>query len=302
VTQAPRSPRREPISEAHVRLGSELRRTREAARQSTRNMRGYSSGHISNVENGHVTPSKELIEAYAQLGGDRRKLLNMYESMIRVMAERKEERRREQRELASESAITVDSAHEQILSSYSVMDSMNVFRYDSRGVLAQLTCILRIKAKADVVRYASCAHNYLADSRRGVLSIQPGIGCDIVKTTESESGMVQCTLELDTDLHPEDDSYLYSYHLLVNSNKRMEPLLRQDYIQHRSRQAWQIQFTEPALPEHIWWFRSAYMSTTTTDAEEDKVFPTDPTGFYFHELFDLENELAGIAWRWRASN
>jgi hypothetical protein len=33
---------------------------------------GYSSGHISNVEGGFVTPSRELVDTYLALGADRR--------------------------------------------------------------------------------------------------------------------------------------------------------------------------------------------------------------------------------------
>ena len=58
---------RPPLSELHFELGALLAAARTAAGVSTRGL-GYSSGHISNVEHGHVTPSTDLVQAYIHLG------------------------------------------------------------------------------------------------------------------------------------------------------------------------------------------------------------------------------------------
>jgi transcriptional regulator with XRE-family HTH domain len=62
---------RPPKSGAHRRLGKELRAIREGAGKRMRDKEAFdvSSGYISEVENGHVTPSEKLLNAYARLGG-----------------------------------------------------------------------------------------------------------------------------------------------------------------------------------------------------------------------------------------
>src|SRR5215218_2565202 len=86
------SRQRVPISQAHAELGQELRRVREAAARTMRDISGYSSGHISNVENGHVMPSLELVDTYVRIGGDRVRIIGAYEAAKRTTSIRRRDR------------------------------------------------------------------------------------------------------------------------------------------------------------------------------------------------------------------
>src|SRR4051812_44881101 len=58
-----------PMNDARAALATELKRVREAAGLTTRQVTGFSSGHISSVETGRVLPSERLLRTYAVMGG-----------------------------------------------------------------------------------------------------------------------------------------------------------------------------------------------------------------------------------------
>lgn len=73
--------RRTALAESHVLFGQELRRARQAAGKTMRELTGYTSGHLSTTETDYVTPSRELILAYMEIVGSASTILSRYDAM-----------------------------------------------------------------------------------------------------------------------------------------------------------------------------------------------------------------------------
>ena len=95
-----------PRSAAHVVLGDYLRTVRDAAGRVQRDMEGYSSSHISAVENGCSMPSPELLSVYVQMGGNYKTIATLY-AAARTATNRK---KRRQRAMQKKSAGSTDVA------------------------------------------------------------------------------------------------------------------------------------------------------------------------------------------------
>jgi transcriptional regulator with XRE-family HTH domain len=80
------------LGPAHQRLGERLRGLRKSAKATMRDLRDITSqAHLSELENGQVTPSAVLLgRLVAQLGGDRREFARL---MVAIRAENEERKR-----------------------------------------------------------------------------------------------------------------------------------------------------------------------------------------------------------------
>lgn len=291
--------RREPLSESHRALGAALRAARERLRKTTREVPGYTSGHISNVENGYVTPSELVVAAYAQLGADPAPLRGLLEAARAESARLKLQRLKPASVDESDPDVTVDSPLEEIRARYDFDDLEYLVRYDSAGVLNEIVAVLTARATQLPVTLVMFSALYNADPRPGVVGLEALSGCQIVQVRPSAAGAMAAVASLDEPI----DGHMttrakYSYRIRVYSSIRAQPLLREYSIKFRARQAFRIQFTHPAVPTSIWWFRATDIVDTMGEPLDEHLLPVHPSGFVRFEFEGVAREIIGLAWQW----
>ncbi|GIH03260.1 hypothetical protein Rhe02_13270 [Rhizocola hellebori] len=293
------APRRAPISPAHAELGRELRRVREAAARTMRDIGGYSSGHISNVENGHVMPSMELVETYARIGGDRVRIIGAYEAARRTTSTRRKDRQNPMG-LTDPEPITAESPPDLIRGSYRVEDSEAYYFVDQKRIIREQDVIYKIRAKDRDVPYFISRRIYYSDPTLNALSITAGVGCQLARTAHDLTGEEYILLELDAPARPQDTApQTISLNVKVNSDVPSVPMVRYSSGPETARRAVRVKFSSPELPSRVWWFRSSRLSPwAEIDPGPDQLLARSPSGLYFWDFFDLENEYVGLAWNW----
>ncbi|MBB4930404.1 transcriptional regulator with XRE-family HTH domain [Lipingzhangella halophila] len=296
---------RVPVSDEHRDLGRLLRDARASAGATTRDVALYSSGHISNVENGHVMPSTELVYYYVkEFGCDGHVARQALDRARRASEERRRTQRLVQRSQGQRWGafhVTPDSPASEIREGYKVRESEAYYRVDERGVITEVDVIRVIRAVQPGVSLISVAHNYHYDAEVGVLSLEPGIGCSLAALRETGFGYLYAVLRLDRELNPDDgDAYSLSYRVHVSSSVPARPLLRYQARAGNDRYALRVLFTPPVLPQEVWWFseRDVFATEMPAPAQSERIFPANPSGFYFRDFTRIDNLHTGIAWRW----
>lgn len=297
MTEAAR--RREPLSESHAALGAALRVARKRSGRTTREVPGYTSGHVSNVENGYVTPSDLVVAAYAEIGADPAPLRGLLE------AARAESARAKLRRLKSSTAesdspdTTPDSSLEEIRARYEFDDLEYLIRYDSAGVMIEAVAILIARGIRVPVTHVMFSALYNADPRPGVVALEALSGCTIVQRRQSATGAVAAIAVLDEAI--DGVTVLratYSYRIAVRSAARAQPLLREFSDKFRARQSFRVQFTPPALPTQLWWFRAHDIVDTMGEPSRGQLLAIHRSGFVSYEFEGVAREMIGLAWRW----
>lgn len=302
--------KRTPKSPAHLRLGQAMSEARILAKLSTRKIpkpddpaKFFESGHISNVENGFVAPSEELVDVYVRLGGDGTRLRTLFRQM-RAAAEQAGARRRRQSADASdlEAPQTLDEItdHREVQKHYFVESQQAHSTFDSRGVLQEFRCVVRLKATAPGARLYYTGHMYESDRRPGILQVEALNGGKLIGTQESPTGAVRSFFELERALSLDDvEPYPLEFRVLVDSDKPARPLV----VFHNSRDCAQevllsLQFTAPRLPSLIWRFSAEDMIDIEHPSTDGKL-PVREDGSY-HCLFQnlTPGWSYGLAWVW----
>ncbi|PSK91385.1 hypothetical protein CLV63_120112 [Murinocardiopsis flavida] len=292
-------PSREPLSEEHRFLGTLLRKARLGVGATTRDVAYFSSGHISNVENGHVTPSHELVQHYIdEFDCDRDIALSAYRTMRSASEARRREQRLARRGVVSPPySVTAESTYSEIRAGYKVHGSEVLYRFDELGVLEEITVIRTISALHPGVSLFTARYSYYADPHQGVLSIEAGSGCQVERVNETITGYLSAVLRLDRDLSPRDPApFSLSFKVKVNSDRTARPLLRY-YGQSVTRHAMRAQFTPPMVPVDAWWFREPDVFDADQVPRRDQMMQSR-NGFYFLDFDDLRKEHAGLSWHW----
>ncbi|WP_328750560.1 helix-turn-helix domain-containing protein [Streptomyces sp. NBC_00285] len=282
-----------------IELGALLREARLAAGVTTRGVKNldggnFSSGHISSVETGRVTPSWGLVETYIRhFNGDRRVLQSAFEKVQGRRA--REDADRVAQNLGSE--VTADSLVEEIRRTYQIQALEHNYRVDARGVITELNIICTVRQKGDSRYFAERLHYYTG--KRGELDVRAGMGCTLLKSVESGPGIVYAVFELDNALVDDPALYSFSCKAFVNSDQVTRPVLRYHFASEGTPlHSIRVQFTEPALPDKIWWSRSIGSMQIEEDPEPDRVLAKNSDGFYFHDFRQVQVEHCGLAWSW----
>jgi transcriptional regulator with XRE-family HTH domain len=292
---------RHPLSEDHRLLGELLRAAREQAGVTTRDVSVRTSGHVSNVENGHATPSREFVEHYiTHFGCDRRHALHLYEKVSRWGAEQ----RRKGRVTPSHPArqepylVTEYSPFEEIRRGYRNHEVEAYYRLDEKGVIREVNVIRWVSALYSGVDLVSARFWYTADQRR-VLSIQAGSGCSVVNVLETEAGYLAAVLRLSSVLSPEDRSaHAFSFRILNVSDIPARPMLRYYLRSTLSRYALRVQFDPDVQPEGVWYFRDNDSSISAFYPQAEQFLPLSESGYFFADFHDVNEEHVGISWKW----
>ncbi|GAA1760742.1 helix-turn-helix transcriptional regulator [Streptomonospora arabica] len=296
---------RVPVSEEHLRLGRLLREARQAAGATTRDVALYSSGHISNVENGHVMPSTELVYYYVtEFGCDEGLARRALEQARRVTEERRRSQRFNQRSRSRSSvpfSVTPDAASDAIRQGYHVRESEAHYHIDGRGVITEIDVIRRVFPLHPGVSLVSAAYNYHRDTGTGVLSIEPGLGCTVAAVRETGFGYLSAVLRLDRVLDPADgELFSFGYRVRVRSSVPTRPMLRYRARPGGKRYALRVFFAPTVVPQAVWWFceRDVFETEGTAPLKSDRMFPNNPSGFYFKDFSGVDEWHSGMLWQW----
>lgn len=294
-----------PTLEARRRLGDELRQVRLAVRASTRQVPGWTTGHISSVETGRTQPSLDLIKTYVRaFGGDEVTLHALFDAAVAETAENNRFRNAQRpghyptSEPDEASGLPSPST---IRRSCVVETDDTTYSFNSKGIVEEVRVAHTIRARPPQVRFFYASHDYMADPRRGVLAVEAGSGCQLEKVEESGNGSIRIYLSLSKVVDPEDrEPHAFSYRVLVSSSVRTLPMLcRQPGSATVVHYTVRAQFRPPALPTEIWWFASETYAEAGSSQSDEHVFERDTTGYYFKDFYKLVNGWNyGLCWQW----
>jgi hypothetical protein len=292
---------REPISEEHLHLGQQLRQYRRRAGATTRGVQGYTTGHISNVENGHVTPSRELVELYIQrFDADRGRVLDAFARMRAGTEQRRRDKRLVDRPpVEAVPVITEDSDFAEIRSGYQIREYEAYYSLDQAGVIRKVHAIRKIRANYPGISLSSARFNYPADSRAGVVSIQAGHGCTLARSESTNTGYTSAVLRLSREINPADEhAHWMSFITTVDSDVIALPVISYYARSMVTRYSIRLFFAESFQPQRIWRFRGMDRAVADARPRENQMLGYNPAGFYHWDFHNLHAEYVGIAWSW----
>jgi hypothetical protein len=298
-----------PISEAHARLGRALHRMREAAGLTTRQIPKpdpqhpfYSSPHISLVERGCAVPSHELIDAYVGIAGGHRQellaLLSQAAAASRLAANARRRGLTIEPTDAPPQVVSPELTRQDVQRHYSVVFNNATYLFDSNGCINQVICKVALRALSPDTALCYAGFSYPADTRRGVLRLEPDAGASLLECRESDTGAIQTFLQLDRTISPSDDeNYLIALTLHVSSPERAVPRLRYHAADGNQQLSLRAEFKRPYNPKRVWKFSGP----DVVDAEhplDENIFP--PASSAYEHTFDqlVPNWCYGFAWVW----
>ena len=298
--------RRHPRSPAHASLGAVLRAARERACVGTRHL-GYSSGHISNVERGLVTPSRDLLEAYIALGADPSAVWAGYGRLQSDSRAARDARRRHERADAGRparrqpSSVGADTRPDEVRLHYAVERYDVEFDFTADGCLATVGSTVDIRALTPCVRFYYTGH--APDARRAPprLGLEVFAGGRVAQVNLTPLGVADVYVGLDRELAPDDpEPYRLSYRVEVNDDDLADPEIQYVTRPGIRRHRLTARFAAPALPVRLWWVESADGLTRNKIGPETE-FPVAPDGRY-ERLFDpvVPGWSYGFVWQWPA--
>lgn len=277
-----------------------LRAARERKGTTTRGIPEYTTGHISNVENGQVTPSRKFIDLYIErFGADRGKILDELDRLKSQMAQRRADRSGAAPTPAPEPVeITEDSDYELIRSSYEVRALEAYYVVDAAGVIRSMYTIRHLRALRPGVRYYAMRLSYPADSRSDVLRLDPGAGCELAQVRPTMTQYITPVLRLSRELNPEDDeAHCISMSISTSSDVRALPFVYSYGNQGMARASIRLLFAAESAPREVWWFRGTERFAADATPQPHHHLTRNPAGFYHWDFFDLDREYVGLAWR-----
>jgi len=245
---------RPPLTNAHAKLGEELRALRHNAGRTLRDLDRYTPGHLSNVENGYVTASKELVGYYArQLNGNHAKLQALYEAVL-VASDR---RRSAMRNRQAATYLVGDQfdrhSAADIRQRYYIDLSEITYLYNGRG-LHQVKQRCLVRAREDAVDVVHFAHFYRPDPRPGVFTLESTENCIPQVLTESRRGAVELLLRPDPPLVRGQDPVELAYSLTVDSDRPADPMLAYEVGARHGHLTVRAMFSHASAPAEIWYF------------------------------------------------
>ncbi|MCA1601377.1 MAG: helix-turn-helix domain-containing protein [Acidobacteria bacterium] len=298
----PLQPRRPPKSDGHKRLGEKLREIRERAGKSTREVAKqdgslYASGHIANVEGGYATFPKSLLLAYSRLGGDYVLLVAEAERLRR--SEAAGSNQPEPDDAALSSSLADPASPESLLRrGYAIDANEDTIHFGPDRVPVKSIHQVVIKPLLAAAKFVVCRYSYDDDRRPGVVTVDAISGCEIARLQESTSGVLDIVFAFDQQTLDHYGRCTLSWAVQYYTTIPADPTLivgARTRVAHISKR---VQFTGPALPSKIWWFRDTDPLRARVDPQVDQIIPLNSSAYYFHDFTDVETELCGLVWEW----
>jgi transcriptional regulator with XRE-family HTH domain len=289
---------RTPLTNAHTKLGDELRALRQNAGRTLRDLSSYTPGHLSNVENGYVTASKELVEYYTrELNGHRAKLQALYEAVL-VAADR---RRSNMRLKQAATYVAGDqfnrSSAADLRQRYYFDLSEITYVFDSQRALRQVKQRCLVRAREEVVDLVHFAHFYRSDPRVGVLAISSVENCVVDSVTESRRGAVELLVRPLRPLIRGEDAVEIACNFKITSQKVAEPMLAYEIGARHGHLTVRAIFHPMALPQEIWYFEERNAAFIHRDPSPRDLLPVDDGAVYEkHFQRPVRGWWYGLAW------
>ncbi len=298
-----RRSKRPPLSEAHARLGEELQRLREGAGVKNRDIPGFSTGQVSNVESGCTAPSRDFVDTYIRLFGEGARIEALYEQMRRTAERKKQEQLRSRRSNAREPSRPPQSLDE-VSTREDVMKHIAVEAHEaycilgSAGAIEEMWSVISIRAKSPSVRLYYAGHFYDADPRPGVLELSAVAGASLAGVRESEVGALKSYFLLDRPLEPDEpEPYVFSYRVRVRSAKRAQSQLAFYSLPGTLRMTLRAQFTAPSKPQKLWWVAAPNMVNLEHEPDHE-LLPLEDDVYYREFGRLVPNWCYGFSWLW----
>jgi len=285
-----------PKSDAHAKLGEELRSIRGVAGKTNREIehedgQHYSSGHIANVENGLVAPSRELVKAYSRLGGDLAYLLVLLDNIHRSVDE------------ATKKVTSLDEALQNPASDltllrrgYRMEAYENYHSFGADRVPTESIVSIQVRTLSPRARYFGYRFWYENDPRPGVSVPTAGAGCELTKVTESSTGVIDVVIDFRAGRINSEPIYEFTIHTHFNTTVPPSPDLKMGFNTLMPRCTCRLQFDSRAQPESVWWVRGTHH--IQNQPEPSHYLPRSPVGYYIKAFLNLREEYCGLEWRW----
>ncbi|KAA1415357.1 helix-turn-helix domain-containing protein [Nocardioides humilatus] len=278
-----------PAEMARVLLGTELRAIRIAAGKTTRQIAGYSSGHISNVEAGKVTPSERLILAYSSLGGSHAQLIGLLRqahssrTLAPVVAD------------ALEDPLTDPHV---LRRGYVIEMIEDIHYYGERHQPLRNVHRVSLRFTSPRARFFPFRHVVDEDLRKGVSHVQPSTGCEIAHLEEADDGVIYCVLAAQPDALDELGRTTISWVIDINTDAVGHPRVDAGSSGRIPLATKRVQFHADAPPSNLWWYRETDPSAASLSAARRNKIPPNTANLATREFINIDREWWGIAWTW----
>lgn len=283
------APDRSPTTEARRLLGQELKAVRLAAGRTTRQMGTYSSGHISNVEAGRVTPSETLVLVYSSLGGSHAQLVGLLRQIRSsqridpVLAETLQD------PLTDPHLLRRGYVIEMVEDIHYIGEHHQPLRNVHRATVRFTTPGARLFPFRDSLE---------EDPRRGVCQVLPAAGCEVVHLEESDDGVIYCVLGVLPDSRDELGRCTISWVIDIDTQANARPQVDAGSSGRIPLATKRVQFHEAAPPDQVWWYREGDPQAASLSAARGNAFPANPANLYTREFVSIDREWWGLAWTW----
>lgn len=292
---------RVPKSQAAVVLGGRLRDIRQKAGKTTYEVqrldgKTYGSGTISSIERGYAVPSSAVVAAYLRMGGNRAEIM----ALLRQAQEAPTTHVAADDEFRDfEAALQDVHADPDILRLGYDFEAVEDNEYFNANCVPERSIHkVSLHTRSPRARFFLFRFGYEYDLRPGVASVHAGAGCEVALLEESHAGVIYTVLEFDPTATDAFGLCTFSWAISVDSKNPSAPkaeVVSSRPIKHVAKQ---VSFDKSASPAEIWWFRGRDVSTFGLDPKPHQLLKTNAASYYFHDFYDLENELCGLAWKW----
>lgn len=289
---------RAPLTNAHAKLGEELRALRQNAGRTLRDLDGYTPGHLSNVENGYVTSSKELVEYYAsELNGNPVKLHALYEAVL-VASNRRRSGMRNKRAATYLVGDQFDRpSAADIRQRYYIELSEITYVYSGNHVLRQVKQRCLVRAREEVVDVVHFAHFYRPDPRPGVLVLATTENCAPHSLIESRRGAIELLMRPSIPLVRGRETVELAYSLNVESDQAADPTLVYEIGARHGHLTVRSMFSRAAAPKAVWYFEERNEAFIHRDPSPESLLPIDSEASYEkHFPRPVRGWWYGLAW------
>lgn len=289
--------KRKPRSKSLERLGAALRAARETAGLTTRQM-GFSSGHVANVEGGHVLPSSSYVDRHVALGADRGQLEGLLEEA------RRDGRIRKTTANAAGASIPPQGVDEHtrgrdLRIHYTVRSYLAEFDFTEHGAIRRVRSTAAVTANSDKVRYYYTGHG--PDERHGQRpppTISNVTGAELDRINFTPVGSFEAFFRLEPPLMPDDLPRELAYTIEYESSDLADGVIIYLAPPGAQRHVLRMRFCEPALPESIWSF-AAPDALMADHPQPDAQLQAAEDGWFVCEFDDLVSGwYYGATWRW----
>jgi hypothetical protein len=290
---------RSSVSDARRELGAELRRVREGAGLSTRQVDGISRGHVSRVENGLVASSRRFVAAYVAMGGNPGRLFSLWDRTRLLGRDGEAPTLDYDSDDDLPNALSDPHADPYLLRrGYTVECIEDTYLIGPNREAVRNEHSVAVRTTITGARYFPFRHGYDEDPRPGVSVVTPGPGCTMPIVTEGSTGSIYAVIGFDPDSTDASGACQLSWTIAIRSSVPTFPQVVGGTMSKIPQAITTVRFTPTAFPASLWWFRDFDSNAGMTEPSPDRVLTPGTDGSYSREFHDLDREWWGLAWTW----